>query len=334
MRASSRSLLIIAAIMLGLAGCSGSDDAAPPEDSDQAQDPSPDEARQFEVFFTNLELGETGEVHPVDRETTQEDVPRAALAELLSGPTASEQEEGYTSWFSSETADLLASMEIEDGVADVDFHATLPEIIPNASTSAGATALLAELDATLTQFAEIDEARYRLGGDVDAFYEWLQLAPPDGAPAGGEDDEAGPDGAVEEVSVEVYFANRELGDDTEAFAVERVVDAPQVLEGALEELLAGPTDAEEAEGYSSWFSEETRGMLESVRIEDRTAHVAFDAGLPETIPGASSSAGSTVLLAALDQTVTQFSTVEEAVYSLDGDVDAFYEWLQRAAPER
>lgn len=331
MRRYSRPLFILAALMVGVAGCSGSDGAATPEDSDQAQDPSPDETQQFEVFFANLDLGETGEVYPVDRETTQEDVPLAALTELLSGPTDAEQEEGYTSWFSSETAELLGSLEVAGGVADVDFDATLPEIIPNASTSAGATALLAELDATLTQFPEIDEARYRLGGDVDAFYEWLQLAPPDGASAG--DDEAGTDGTADETPVEIYFSNAELGDDTEVFAVERVVETPRMLEGALEELLAGPTDAEEAEGYSSWFSDETRGMLGSVRVEDSTAHVDFDAGLPEAIPGASSSAGSTMLLAALDQTVTQFSSVEEAIYSLDGDGDAFYEWLQRAAPE-
>lgn len=76
-----------------------------------------------------------------------------------------------------------------------------------------------------------------------------------------------------------------------------------------------------AEGYSSWFSDETCGMLGSVRVEDSTAHVDFDAGLPEAIPGASSSAGSTMLLAALGQIVTQFSSVEEAIYSLDGDVD-------------
>jgi hypothetical protein len=30
--------------------------------------------------------------------------------------------------------------------------------------------------------------------------------------------------------------------------------------------------------------------------------------------------------------VTQFPTVDRAVYSFEGDADAFYEWLQRSAP--
>jgi hypothetical protein len=34
----------------------------------------------------------------------------------------------------------------------------------------------------------------------------------------------------------------------------------------------------------------------------------------------------------LDATTTQFPTVEDAVYSLDGDITAFYEWLQRDPP--
>jgi hypothetical protein len=38
--------------------------------------------------------------------------------------------------------------------------------------------LLGELDATVTQFPDIDRAIYSFNGDVEAFYGWLQLAPP------------------------------------------------------------------------------------------------------------------------------------------------------------
>ncbi|GGI09177.1 hypothetical protein GCM10011354_32780 [Egicoccus halophilus] len=146
-------------------------------------------------------------------------------------------------------------------------------------------------------------------------------------PVGGDDD------AAERV-VEVFFTDDERGDLSDVFPVQRTVTGPDVLHGALEELLAGPSSEEEAEGYAGWFSEETTGMLNSAAIDDGTATVDFDAELREAIPNASTSTGSQILLAQLDATVTQFPTVDDAVYSLDGDVDAFYTWLQLVPPER
>jgi hypothetical protein len=150
----------------------------------------------------------------------------------------------------------------------------------------------------------------------------------DGADAGAD----GEDGEDGEATVEVFFTNPELGPDDEVFPVERTVALPAVLRGALEELLAGPTPEEEADGYFSFFSTATADQLDDVGIEDGIAEVSFSAELPEIIPNASTSAGSAALLAALDATTTQFDTVDEAVYSLEGDVDAFFEWLQRVPP--
>jgi hypothetical protein len=61
------------------------------------------------------------------------------------------------------------------------------------------------------------------------------------------------------------------------------------------------------------------------------AYVDFE-DFRRVIPNASASCGSALLLAQLDRTVTQFPTVDRAVYSFEGDADAFYEWLQRSAP--
>lgn len=177
---SRRSPLHVAVLAVGvllLAGCGDGTDAAAPDAPEP--DPEPPETHEVEVYFTNLELGETGEVFPVERETTEEDLPLAAFSELLAGPTASEHEEGYSSFFSEQTQELLRSLEVEDGTALVDFDARLPDVIPNASTSAGSASLLAELDATLEQFDEITATRYHLDGDAAAFYEWLQLAVPE-----------------------------------------------------------------------------------------------------------------------------------------------------------
>jgi putative hemolysin len=108
------------------------------------------------------------------------------------------------------------------------------------------------------------------------------------------------------------------------------------VEGALGEalslLLAGPTPEQDAAGMRSWFSPETAGMLRSVEVENGTATIGFAAELRSTIPNASSSCGSAGLLAQLDATVLQFDSVDKAVYSLDGDIPAFYQWLQFSPP--
>ncbi|MDX1620695.1 MAG: polysaccharide deacetylase family protein [Nitriliruptorales bacterium] len=98
-------------------------------------------------------------------------------------------------------------------------------------------------------------------------------------------------------------------------------------------LLEGPTSAEMESGYGGWFSEDTAGLLDRVRVEERRAYISFDATLRDVIPNASTSCGSTALLASLDATTTQFSDIEEAWYSLGGNRAEFYAWLQYAAPD-
>lgn len=123
------------------------------------------------------------------------------------------------------------------------------------------------------------------------------------------------------------------GDDCSAVApATRTVQGSAVLTAAMRSLLAGPTPDEQARGLHSLFSERTAGMLRSARIEDGVARVDF-ADFSQVIPNASSSCGSQGLLAQLDATATQFPTVKRAVYSFDGDVAAFYEWLQLAPPD-
>jgi spore germination protein GerM len=136
--------------------------------------------------------------------------------------------------------------------------------------------------------------------------------------------------ATEELTL--YFS-RDSDDCAEVEAVTRTMESGITLELALTELLAGPTDSERDAGFGSWFSADTAGMLDSVDIEDGLAMVSFDSALREVISGASSSCGSANLLAQLDATVGEFDEVDRAVYALDGDVGAFYEWLQMESPE-
>jgi Sporulation and spore germination len=111
----------------------------------------------------------------------------------------------------------------------------------------------------------------------------------------------------------------------------RVVAGPRLLRGAMQALLAGPTRAERARGYGGWFSVETAGHLRSVRISDGVAYIDFRS-FASHIPNASTSCGSTLLLAQLDRTARQFAGVKRAIYSFSGSRRAFYEWLQREPP--
>lgn len=133
-------------------------------------------------------------------------------------------------------------------------------------------------------------------------------------------------------AVKVYFARGAPGPRCDRVAaVRRLVPAPAVLRGALESLLRGPTATERARGYGGMFSARTARMLRSVGIRNGRAYVDFR-DFRRVIPNASSSCGSTLLLAQLDRTVTQFPTVRRAVYSFNGSRAAFYEWLQRVPP--
>ena len=115
------------------------------------------------------------------------------------------------------------------------------------------------------------------------------------------------------------------------FPLPRSVRTPGVLTGAMRALLRGPTAAERASGYGGWFSVKTAGMFRGARVANGVAYVDFR-NFSRVIPGASSSCGSALLLAQLDRTAQYFPTVKRAVYSFDGSVPAFYEWLQRSPP--
>jgi hypothetical protein len=96
-------------------------------------------------------------------------------------------------------------------------------------------------------------------------------------------------------------------------------------------LVAGPTRSGRARGYGGWFSTKTAGTLRSVRLSGGIAYIDFR-DFSRLIPNASSSCGSTLLLAQLDRTARQFPTVRRAVYSFNGNRRAFYAWLQRSEP--
>ncbi len=116
----------------------------------------------------------------------------------------------------------------------------------------------------------------------------------------------------------------------ELVPVTRQVATSGVLRAAVEQLLAGPTEAERAQGLSSMFTEATAGLLRSVTLDAGGTAVIEFADLRPAVPNASASTASTLLLEQLDETVFQFPTVQRVEYRIDGSCDAFWEWLQRS----
>ena len=131
--------------------------------------------------------------------------------------------------------------------------------------------------------------------------------------------------------VQVFFGSADLDPCEGIVGVPRTVETADP-ESALRALLAGPTTAETAAGYQSWFSAATADALSAFELRDGVARVSFR-DLRMIIPNASSSCGSGMLLSALDRTLLQFPQVTRTRYSIEGDEAAFYEWLQRGVPE-
>jgi hypothetical protein len=159
------------------------EEPAPPDppSEEPPADPAEPASVEVEVFFPNGTLGDPcGEVFPVVRSVPADDPVTGAVEALLAGPTRPERVDGYDGWFSEDTVGMLRGLEVVEGTAHVALGDLRP-VIPNAASSCGSAALLAQLDTTLLAFDEVTDTQYSFGGDVDAFYAWLQYAPPAGA---------------------------------------------------------------------------------------------------------------------------------------------------------
>ncbi|MFO7894893.1 MAG: GerMN domain-containing protein [Longimicrobiales bacterium] len=182
-------LFLASATACGEADRHGSDPAAdtaiPPAPApDTATAPEPaaptSDLRGYDTVFVYFdepasEGGEMGPRVPRPRAVPAEtDALSMALEELLKGPTRADEATGpLYSWFSGETAGMLRRVTLTDGFAVVEFEDLRP-VIPNASTSAGSTMLLGQLEATVFQFPEVRRVEFRIDGSCEAFMAWLQ----------------------------------------------------------------------------------------------------------------------------------------------------------------
>lgn len=107
-----------------------------------------------------------------------------------------------------------------------------------------------------------------------------------------------------------------------------LVTAESLLTVTLASLLTGVTDEERAAGFSSVFSNKTRGMINSVNISNEDEVVIDFANFADLIPNVGASAGTAGLLGQLDNTVFQFEEINSATYLFDGSCEAFSRWLE------
>ena len=131
-----------------------------------------------EVFFNNSILDpeiSCNKVFPVKREVSKTlGAAKVALEELFKGPTEEEKNQGYVSWFSDTTKDILKSVKIENDTAYVDLK-DIRQVIPNVSTSCGSAEFLAEVETTLKQFPSVNRVIIAIEGKPKTFYEWIQI---------------------------------------------------------------------------------------------------------------------------------------------------------------
>lgn len=91
---------------------------------------------------------------------------------LVGGPDDWETENGYASMFSASSRNALEAVSLDGERAIVDFNDAI--LVNNASTSTGSTFFLAELQANLFQFAEINEIEFRIDESCSTFWAGLE----------------------------------------------------------------------------------------------------------------------------------------------------------------
>ena len=124
--------------------------------------------------------------------------------------------------------------------------------------------------------------------------------------------------AADAMTVKVFFGNSVFDPDvldcTKVFEVERRIARTEAIgRAALEELLAGPTLAEEQAGY---FTSINSGVsINSLVIADGIARVDF---APQLEAGVGGSCRVMAIRAQIIETLKQFSTVNNVVISING----------------
>ena len=166
-RARALAVVLVAALLTGVAGCGDDDDGAPATSattsttktsttstSTTTTNVAPAEETEVRAYFLRDE-----KVGPVARAATEEAVATGAMEGLLLGPTKDEQELGFTSAIPTGTE--LLGVNIAEGTATVD----LSDEFGSGGGSASMMGRVAQVVFTLTQFPTVDSVLFELEGE-------------------------------------------------------------------------------------------------------------------------------------------------------------------------
>ncbi len=122
------------------------------------------EKTEVKAFFTTAATAENcSEVFPVWRQLPKIDgVARAALEELLKGPSGSEKLAGFSTAINPGAQ--IQGLTIQDGVARVDFNEQLQDGVAGSCT---VTAIRAQIEQTLRQFPGVTSVIISINGNTE-----------------------------------------------------------------------------------------------------------------------------------------------------------------------
>ena len=129
----------------------------------------------------------------------------------------------------------------------------------------------------------------------------------------------------QKTTVKVFFPNiqkdPQMLDCSKVYPVEReIIKTPAIVQNSLEELLKGPTEEEKLLGYITSINDNVK--IKSISVVDGLATVDFDEQFNFQMGG---SCRVSSISAQVEETLKQFSNVNQVVISVNGQTEGILE---------
>lgn len=137
---------------------------------------------------------------------------------------------------------------------------------------------------------------------------------------------------------QIYFNNDRLTQGETVcdavFPVSRATPSSSIQPSLLlETLFLGPTPDERIQGYHSFFSERTAGLLRRMKIEAGTAYIDLH-DLRTELSGITSSCGGAEFFNQIERTLAVIPGIARIIFAIEGNPKAFYDWMEMECDAR
>ena len=134
------------------------------------------------------------------------------------------------------------------------------------------------------------------------------------------------------MTIKVFFHNEKQNPNQEdcrkVFPTERTIPkTPAVARAALDEFLKGMTEEERKREFWSFSPEETKDVVLKLNVKNGAAYLNFNKSVYEKLGSATTSCGGG-FFPGLEATLTQFPTIKNVYYAIEGNANEFYDWVQ------